>query len=63
MNYKREDLKKGITIHKINTNKFKTNLFAIFLTTKLDRENVTKNALLTAVLQINYQLKKKLVNS
>ena len=51
MNYKKEDLKKGITIHKINTNKFKTNLFAIFLTTKLDRENVTKNALLTAVLR------------
>ena len=51
MNYKKEELKKGITIHKINTNKFKTNLFAIFLTTKLDRENVTKNALLVAVLR------------
>ena len=51
MNYKKEDIKKGITFHKINTNKFKTNLFAIFLTTKLDRETVTKNALLTAVLR------------
>lgn len=51
MNYKKEDIKKGITIHKINTNKFKTNLFAIFLTTKLSRETVTKNALLTAVLR------------
>ncbi|MBR1653960.1 MAG: insulinase family protein [Clostridia bacterium] len=51
MNYKKEDYKNGITFHKINTNKFKTNLFAIFLTTKLDRENVTKNALLTAVLR------------
>ena len=51
MNYKKEDLKNGISFHKINTNKFKTNLFAIFLTTKLDRENVTKNALLTAVLR------------
>lgn len=51
MNYKKEDIKKGITVHKINTNKFKTNLFAIFLTTKLNRENVTKNALLTAVLR------------
>ena len=51
MNYKREDLKNGITFHKINTNKFKTNLFAIFLTTKLNRENVTKNALLAAVLR------------
>ena len=51
MNYKKEDIKKGITIHKINTNKFKTNLFAVFLTTKLDRNTVTKNALLTAVLR------------
>lgn len=51
MNYKKQDVKNGITIHKINTNKFKTNLFAIFLTTKLDRENVTKNALLSAVLR------------
>ena len=51
MNYKKEDIKQGITLHKINTNKFKTNLFSIFLTTKLNRENVTKNALLAAVLR------------
>ena len=51
MNYKKEEIKLGITLHKINTNKFKTNLFSIFLTTKLNRENVTKNALLTAVLR------------
>lgn len=51
MNYKKEEIKPGITLHKINTNKFKTNLFSIFLTTKLNRENVTKNALLTAVLR------------
>lgn len=51
MNYTSESLKNGITFHKISTDKFKTNLFAIFLTTKLDRENVTKNALLTAVLR------------
>ncbi len=51
MNYKKQDIKKGITFHKINTNKFKTNLFAIFLTTKLERETVTKNAVLTAVLR------------
>lgn len=35
----------------IQTNKFKTNLIAIMLTTKLDRENVTKNALIPAVLR------------
>ena len=51
MDYKKEEIKQGITFHKINTNKFKTNLFAIFITTKLNRENVTKNALLTAVLR------------
>lgn len=51
MNYIKKDIKQGITFHKIKTNKFKTNLFAIFLTTKLDRKNVTQNALLTAVLR------------
>lgn len=51
MNYKKQDIKPGITFHKINTNKFKTNLFSVFITTKLERENVTKNALLTAVLR------------
>ena len=38
-------------MHKICTNKFKTNLFAVFLTTPLSRENVTKTALLAAVLR------------
>lgn len=51
MNYNKEEIKQGITIHKINTNKFKTNLFAIFLTTKLSKDDVTRNALLTAVLR------------
>ena len=44
-------MKQGIKLHLINTNKFKTNLIAIFLTTPLDRENVTKNAVLSAVLR------------
>lgn len=51
MNYKKHTLKEGITLHKINTTKFKTNLFAIFLTTPLSRANVTKNALISAVLR------------
>lgn len=51
MNYKKQNIKNGVTLHVINTNKFKTNLFAIFLTTKLERDTVTKNALLTAVLK------------
>ena len=44
-------IKEGINFHHIKTNKFKTNLFALFLTTPLTRENVTKNALLIAVLR------------
>ncbi len=51
MNYNRYNLKEGITIHKINTTKFKTNLFAVFITTPLSRANVTKNALISAVLR------------
>ena len=44
-------IKQGITFHKIETNKFKTNLFAIFLTLPLNRQTVTKDALLAAVLR------------
>lgn len=51
MEYKQIELKKGIKLHTINTDKFKTNLIAIFLTTKLTRENVTKNAVISAILR------------
>ena len=51
MEYKQTELKKGIKLHTIKTEKFKTNLIAIMLTTKLNRENVTKNALVPAVLR------------
>lgn len=51
MEYKQTEIKKGIKLHTIKTEKFKTNLIAIMLTTKLDRENVTKNALIPAVLR------------
>ena len=51
MQYKEKELKKGIKLHLIQTEKFKTNLIAIFLTLPITRENVTKNALLSAVLR------------
>ena len=51
MNYKKTEIKKGITLHQINTDKFKTNLIAVFLTTDLNRENVTKNALISSILR------------
>lgn len=41
----------GIKIHKIETDQFKTNLYAVFLATPLKRENVTKDALIAAVLR------------
>ena len=51
MEYKKEEIKKGITVHNINTDKFKTNLIAVFLTTPLTREYVTFDAVLSAILR------------
>ncbi len=51
MKNKKTQIKEGIQFHQIETNKFKTNLFAIFITLPLTRENVTKDALLTAILR------------
>ena len=51
MQYQEKEIKKGIEFHELNTNKFKTNLVAVFLTTKLTRENVTKNALISTILR------------
>lgn len=51
MEYCEENIKEGIKIHKIKTNKFKTNLLAVYLTTKLSKENVTKNALISLILR------------
>ena len=44
-------IKKGIKLHTIKIDKFKTNLIAVFLTTDLSRENVTKNALISLLLR------------
>ena len=51
MEHEVKEIKKGIKFHILNTDKFKTNLFAIFLTVKLNRENVTKNALVSMLLR------------
>ena len=51
MNCKETEIKKGIKMHIIKTDKFKTNLIAVFLTTKLTREDVTKNALVSTILR------------
>ena len=46
-----KEIKEGIKKHVINTAKFKTNLIAIFLSTKLNRKNVTNNALISMILR------------
>ena len=51
MQYKEKEIKKGIKVHLIQTDKFKTNLVAIFLSLPIKREDVTKNALITAILR------------
>ena len=51
MQYKQLELKKGIKLHTIKSDKFKTDLISVFLTVKLNREEVTKNALIPSVLR------------
>lgn len=51
MSYKIENLKENIKLHLIQTPNFKTNLVAIFFSLPLERESVTKNALIPAVLK------------
>lgn len=51
MQYNQLELKKGIKLHTIKNDKFKTNLISIFLTSKLDRTEVTANALIPSVLR------------
>lgn len=51
MKTKKQEIKKGIQLHTINTNRFKTNLVAVFLSLPITRENVTFNAVLSSVLR------------
>ena len=51
MNLKTTDISEGIKLHQLNTNKFKTNLISVFLTSKLSREDITQKALILAVLR------------
>ena len=51
MNYQKEKIKKGITLHQIDTKKFKTNLLSVFITVPLAKETVTLNSVLVAILR------------
>lgn len=44
-------IKPGIQFHQIKTNKFKTNLLAVFLTVPITKEHVTENAVLGTLLK------------
>lgn len=46
-----EELKQGIKVHYVRADQFKTNIIAAFITVPLNRETVTKNALIPAVLR------------
>lgn len=50
LEYKSKEIKKGIKIHYIKTDLFKTDLVSIFITRKLNRDTITKNTLIPAVL-------------
>lgn len=51
MNYQKQEIKEGINLHTIETNKFKTNLLSVFLTMPLYRDTITKEALIASVLR------------
>ena len=53
----------GINLHFVNTDKFKTDLIATFFITELNMENVTKNALIPAVLRRGTEARKAPVAS
>lgn len=50
MSKKTWEIKKGIKIHFLKNNSFKTNIISIFISTPLKRDTVTLNALIPAVL-------------
>lgn len=51
MSYSIEEIKQGIKLHCIDTNKFKTNLMAVFITLPLNREKITFDTVIPAVLK------------
>lgn len=58
MNYQKQQIKEGINLHQIQTNKFKTNLLSVFLTMPLKKEQVTKEALIAQILRRGSNLMK-----
>ena len=51
MSEQKTNIKPGIQFHQIQTNKFKTNLLAVFLTVPITKEHVTENAVIGTLLK------------
>ena len=51
MEYLKREIKQGVTLHLINNKNFKTDFTVFFLSLPLEKETITKNALLPAVLR------------
>ena len=58
MSYNSKEIKEGITLHTIKTDKFKTNLLAIFLTFPIIKDEATKNTLIALMLKRGSKLYK-----
>ena len=51
MSYTTEQIKQGIKLHCIDTNKFKTNLMSVIITLPINRETITFDTVIPAVLK------------
>jgi len=49
--YTKREIKEGIKVHLIKNDNFKTDFTVVFLTIPLEKENITKNALIPAILR------------
>ena len=64
MEYIKKEIKSGVTLHLIKNKNFKTDFTVFFLSLPLEKETITKNALLPAVLRSGckkYQSYKKII--
>lgn len=55
MRYTKREIKEGIKVHLIKNDNFKTDFTVVFLTIPLEKENITKNALIPAILRSGSQ--------
>lgn len=56
------DIKKGIKLHLVNTNLFKTDLSVIFITIPLDRNTITENVIIPELLKSGSNTYKKQID-